>query len=291
MIVSLVGILAFAGVAILKNRNIAYEAYDYISSGIENENCEGSFDKFRANVVFKYGGADDRYMQLVNSAMSQGLSGCKIYLDYLSVLPEVTKGEQDGAERAFDEFMQAYRATLESYDTYIMAYDNARAQGGNATAVAIMESKEGELVSTYIVCYNKLTTLLLSLHDIVSAYAFGGQVTFEAKSPVIAAGLAQRAISNVFRGTSRDEWLDIYSTNNQDIKNFENYVIKSKSFSSNQEIASTDFKNFVDNINSVDTYLWAKDYETYVEQLLGERKLKAEKAHSYLTNQIIRSGL
>lgn len=291
MIVSLTGILIFAGVAILKNRNIAYEAYDYISTGIERENFDGSLDKFRTNVLYKYGGADDKYMSLVNSAMTKGLAGCKTYLDYMSVLPDVTKGEQDNAEKCFDDFISAYYATLTSYDTYMEAYTNARSQGGSATAVAIMESKEGNLVSTYIICYNKLTSLLLSLHDIVSKYAFEGEMTFEVQSPVISAGLAQKAITSVFRGTSRDEWLDIYNTNNQDIKNYENYVHNSQSFSSNQEVASTDFKNFVNNINSLDAYSWAKDYENYTASLIGEKKAKSEKAYSYLVNQIIRSGL
>ncbi len=301
MIVSLIGILVFAGVAIIKNRNIAYEAYNYISTGIEKENFDDMFDKFKkasdsgdeANegcVVYRYGGTDDKYMSFVNSAVMKGLAGCKTYLDYMAVLPNVTKGEQDNAEKCFDQFISAYKKTLASYDIYVAAYKNAKVSKGERNAVAIMESKEGNLVSTYIICYNELTSLLLSLHDIVSKYAFEGEMTFEAQSPIITAGLAQKAISNIFLGTSRNEWLDIYATTNQDIKNYEAYVENSQSSSSNLEITNTDFRNFVNNINSLDTYSWAKNYEDYNASLIGEKKSKSEKAYSYLVNQIIRTA-
>ncbi|MGN0798457.1 MAG: hypothetical protein ACI4L7_02735 [Christensenellales bacterium] len=287
MIVSLIGILAFAGVAIVKNRNIAYEAYGYITTGIEHRDFEQSFDNFRTNVFFRYSGTDDRYMLLVNKAVSSALDGCKYYLDYMSVLPDISKGEQDKAEKNFDDFISSYEKTLTDYDIYREAYKNAVAESGSATAITIVESKEGNLVYSYINCYNQMTKLLMSLRDIVSKYAFEGNLTYEAQAPIITAGLAQKAINDVFRGNSRSDWLDIYASTNQNIADFEKFLQKSKDYSSSMEVANTDFKNFVNNLNSLDIYSWAKDYEGYTDSLVGEKKTKSQSAYSYFTNNIM----
>lgn len=287
MIVSLIGILAFAGVAILKNRNIAYEAYEYISIGIEQRDFEQSFENFRTKVFYRYSGTDDKYMSLVNKAVSSELDGCKYYLDYLSVLPDISKGEQDSLEKEFDDFINSFNQTITDYNIYAEALDNAKAEGGSQTAITIVESKEGNLVLSYINCYNNLTKLFNNLADVVSKYAFEGELPYEAQSHIISAGLSQKAITDVFRGTSRSDWLDIYANTNQNITNFETFLQNTKEKSSSEEVLSIDFKNFVNNLNSIDIYAWAKDYEGYTESLIGDRKTKSQRAYSYFVNNIM----
>lgn len=291
MVISLVGIVVFVGIAVFNNQNISYVAYGYVSSTSNKTDFDGLSLKIQTNVRSVYGGEIDPYATYIDAALKELNEGIDFLVDYLVHEDEITKGDQDKLCDLYAKYVASFDATSKAYDIYKEAYEIARIQVEENNeeadyAKSNVKTKAAYLVKEYTNCYKKGSEFFKFLVKIVNSYTLDGKTTFSfsAQGYMIKNGFVDYSLEFVTDNmNNKINNLAVVSNIrlNTNINNFFDFSSNSSAFDDSKIISNTDFKNFVNNLNSLNVYEWAGNFSAYVATLNDELKTKAVSALNF----------
>ena len=297
IVLSLIGIVVFVGIAIFNNQNIAYEAYNYIASTHNSKDFKTLQTNITNNVKTVYGGNKDVYADYINSAIIELNEGIGYFLDYLVFEDDITKGEQDKLISLYDGYLKGFSSTEESYKTYMQAYENARKQIEENYeeadyAKANVKAQGVSLVRTYVSCFDYGNDFFKYLVKIVNKYNLNGSGLFSYKgqSYMIKVGIVENTLEFVYDNMSKKandlSYVENINTNEL-IANYYNYVSNAEKYGDDDCVVNTNFRQFINNLNCLNIYDWAGNYTAYTNTLSDDLKQKSESAKTFFNNNFI----
>ena len=291
IVISILGIIFFVGVAILRNQNISFEAYNYISS----VNSRMDFEEMQANISSKvreeFDGDDDLYADFINSATTELNNGISYFLDYLAHEDGLTKGEQDKLINLYYNYVNNYHEFEVYYDKYIEAYDLAEQNRNKYEESdylrATVRAASVYLVESYVDSYRKGSEFFKYLVEIVNKYTLSnsGLFSFKGQGYMIKCGLVDYSLDFVSKNLKHrlNVETDSYKKNprtNQLINNYYLFINKSATLTDANSVTNTEFRVFINNLNTLNIFEWAGNYANYFNTL---DDVLATNAYSALT--------
>ena len=292
LVISFIGIIVFVAFAIINNQNISYEAYNYIS----NAYSKAEFDSFKndvsTNMKSSYNGDVDQYALYINSAINEINAGNKFFLNYLASEKDLTKGEQDKLRNLFDNYLSHFNATKKAYDDYITAYLDADYQynynyDNSSVALSIVISKCIYFVERYTDCYLSGSEFFRYLEILVEKYSLQktSNLSYEEQCFLIKVGIVDSTTDFIYENMQNKRSNKTYELNirNNDLVDcFYDFLIREDNFKEENLIINANFQTYVLNLNYLNIYNWAGDYDNYKSSLKDELLIsKCENAHSF----------
>lgn len=290
LVISFIGIIVFVAFAIINNQNISYEAYNYVSNAYLQTNFDSLKNNVNANMKSSYNGEVDEYAKYINSAINEVNKGSKYFLNYLSVEKDLTKGEQDKLRSLFDNYLSNFNKALNAYNDYITSYQDADYQYTNnfdnsSVALSIVISKCVYFVERYTDCYVSGSQFLKYLVDITNKYSFQNCFSYKEQAYLIKVGIVDNTTNYVLENMKNKKENRAYNTNVRDndlIDCFYDFLGKEQNFKEENLITNSNFQQFVLNLNSLNIYSWAGNYENYKSSLKDEVVIaKCENAKNF----------
>lgn len=295
IVISILGIIFFVGVAILRNQNISFEAYNYISS----VNSRIDFEKMQANVSSKvreeFDGDNDLYAEFINSACTELNNGISYFLDYLSHEDGLTKGEQDKLINLYYNYVKNYYDFEWYYNEYIKNYEIAEQNRNNYEQSdylrATVRAAAVDLVESYVNSYRKGSEFFKYLVQIVNKYTLSnsGLFSFKGQGYMIKCGLVDYSLDFVTKNLQHrlNVEYDSYKKNprtNQLINNYYSFLTKSQTLTDVNSVTNTEFRVFINNLNTLNIFEWAGNYANYFNTLNETLALNAYSALTFYNN-------
>lgn len=291
MVVSFIGILVFVGIAIFNNINISYEAYNYIYSLHNKTDFNKLQNNIYNNVKTQYNGTNDDYARFINSSITEINLSIDFYLDYLANEDSLSKGEQDKLCSLYDEYIKGFSQSQKDYDQYTIAYEEAKAKIENNHndsnyAKAVLKAKSVELIKNYAKCYQNGSEFFKYLASIVQKHSFNGKAyhTYTGICYMIEVGLVDNSIGHVISDMNiklKNAEFDKSIVDYDIVNNYYKFLSTKSSFSQKDTLKNNSLLAFVNNLNSLDVYEWAGNYEKYNLNLSDSLKSKSERAKSF----------
>lgn len=285
MVVAFVGILVFVTVAVINSRNIAYEAYNYVYTSKKDIDVNSLVEDIDKNVHLDAGLLGNEYTTFVGDAILQLDDGIDYYLDYLSTDNLITKGEQDRIINSYDSFVVQYNNVLTALDNYKTAYKTAQDEFWPPFATATVRGMEESLVRHYVIMFNSSYDLLQALVGVIQT-KFDNNLTYNAQTHILKAGFARGAIDEIFAdGFEKDNRKEISKSDKA--QDYYAYANSCGIFSNKDVILNEDLRKFVGDLNTLNIYSFASNYDDYVKNLYGTTRARAESAMKFLRDFII----
>lgn len=278
MLLSFVGILVFVSIAFINSQNTSFEAYNYVYNNKQVLYLDETVENINNNVKIRYGAKDDVYASFISMAVSDISKGIDYFLNYLALQDNITRGEQDRIIRSFDNMSNELSIVNNAYNEYMEAYKIAQEQSGAEYAAQNVIAREIYLIDRYIVFYNAESLLLKNIVEIIQEYSME-QVSYEGLTYLIKAGLSEGVIREVFVGESQEDRGDI--ANNELANTFYEFDIRSTRFSNKDVVLNEILRTFVEDLNHLNIYSWAGNYEGYIANLTGTTRARAISAKSF----------
>ena len=301
MVIAFIGIIVFVAFAIITNQNVSYEAYNYISSYYQNSDFSSFESKVNSNMRETYDdgqewhGNIDTYAIFLNTAIRELNNGSKHFLNYLSCEKDLTKGEQDNLKNLFNKYTSSYDNAKKAYDDYMVSYQDADNQFNHHhdesdVALSIVKSKCIYFVEIYADCYVQGSKFFKALVDLVDKYTFKNSKTFSFKDEVylIKVGTVDGCIDFVYlnmRNKKDSKSYEINARNYDLVDCFYDVLNIENNFKDENSIINENFQNFILNLNKLNIYGWASNYESYKNSLVKQEMINAcENAHSFFVS-------
>ncbi len=281
MLLSFVGILVFVSIAFINSQNTSFEAYNYVYNNKQTLNLDETIENINNNVKIRYGARDDVYASFISVAVSDISEGIDYFLNYLALQDNITRGEQDRIIRSFDNMSNELSIVNNAYNEYMEAYKIAQEQSGAEYAAQNVIAREIYLIDRYIIFYNAESLLLKNIVEIIQDYSME-QISYEGLTYLIKTGLSEGVIREVFVGESQEDRGDI--ANNELANTFYEFDIRSTRFSNKDVVLNESLRTFVEDLNHLNIYSWAGNYDGYIANLTGTTKARAISAKSFFDN-------
>ena len=308
IVVSFVCIIVFVGVAIINNRSIAYEGYNYIVSTRNKTNFSVTQNGISENLRIRFNEMDkDPLGEFINKAGIELNKGIDFFVDYLSLEDNLTKGEQDILVRGYKNYTNSFLNVKEAYISYLEAYKEAEDKYNNDYqnsdyAVETANAKGLYIVTTYIEAYRKGSEFFKDLIKITNKYMLPNlsYQTYKAQSYMIKIGYVDYSLESRFNenGIRIDtgiidilnerlrikDFKDYNLNNNSSVRAFNRYMITSNNFADKDYLTNNEFKEFSNNLNDLNIFEWAGNYEVYYKTLSDSLKTKASSSKVFYNN-------
>lgn len=293
IVISILGIIFFVGVAIFRNQNISFEAYNYISRSQDETDFETLQTNIANNVKVAFEGSSDPYASYINSAISQLNEGIDYFTDYLSHEKGLTKGEQDSLINLYDKYISSFYQTGKIYEEYKDAYKLAEDKKDDYEGSDYVRTNcitlAGHVVDTYLNCYKNGAEFFKYLTQIVNKYTLNNTSLFSYKGQtyMIKCGLVDYSLSFIKDNMTKKIALESYTANprtNGLVNNYYLFLTNCNKFSDANCVTNTNFKNFKNNLNTLNIFEWAGNYSSYVKTLDDALKTNASNALTFFNN-------
>ncbi len=293
IVISILGIIFFVGVAIFRNHNISFEAYNYISRSQEETDFDTLQTNIANNVKVAFEGANDPYANYINSAVTQLNEGIDYFTDYLAHEKELTKGEQDKLINLYDKYISGFYETEGIYEEYIDAYKSAEEKEGDYEGSDYVRTNcimlAGHVVDSYLGCYKNGLEFFKYLTQVVNKYTLDntGLFSYKAQSYIIKCGIVEYSLNFIKVNMTKKIALENYTANpksNQLVNTYYLYLANSNKFSNADSVTNTAFKNFKNNLNTLNIFEWAGNYSNYIKTLDDAHKTNASNALTFFNN-------
>ncbi len=291
MVVSFVGIMVFVTIAIINSRNIAYEAYNYVYLNKEKLEIEELVNDIDDNVKLSVGVSSNEYTSFIGSTILEVSRGIDYFVDYLSTQGEISRGEQDKIINSFDSMSNETQNVRRMYESYLLEYEAAEEQGWGEFASQRVKGSEEELVRNYVFLFNTSYTLLQNIVEVLEE-RFDFELSYSSQVYLLKAGLAEGAILQVFENGYKqydpqdsESRKELASCEKVDV--YYDYLRTSTSFSNKDTILNDELRQFVDDLNALNIYSFASNYDGYIQNLYGTLKLRAESAKTFFDSYFI----
>lgn len=291
MVVSFIGIFVFIGIAIFNNINISYEAYNYIYSTHNRTDFKSLQNNIYNNVKTTYNGSADDYAGFINGAITELNNGIDFYLDYLAKEDELSKGEQDKLCSLYDKYLNAFTATEKAYNQYKLIYEEIKIKieedHNNADyGEANLRARDVELVREYSNCYKNGSAFFKYLVEVVENHCFNGERyhTYNGLEYMIEVGLVDNAIPHVLSDMTiklNNNTFDKKVRNYDCVDSFYDFLQTKSKYSQKDTLKNNVLLAFVNNLNSLNVYEWAGNYNEYSQNVPSSLKEKCESAKSF----------
>ena len=260
MVVSLVGVFLFVGIAIFTNQNISYEAYNYIKHGYQTNNFVALSQNVETNIKIDYGKEKDDYASYINSAIYTLNNGINHFLDYLSIEDSLTKGEQDIMRNLFDEYINSFNICSVACKDYKDAYEYAKYIFENNHeqsdyAIANLRARNVYFIEQYINCFEKGSKLFKNVVEVVNNYSFNSLSSFSYSELyyIVQVGTVDYTLENIkadMRIKLGDTQFEKKVRDYDLVDSYYDFYNNHAKFS-DANILNTDLREFVDNLNSL----------------------------------------
>ena len=298
IILSIIGIIVFSIIAIILNLNVKYQAYNYIKNSSKNYDIIATQNTIRENIKNYYNGIeqDDDYAEYINSAISTGYEGSMLFINYLAVEDEISKGEQDKLCSLYDGFIESMNLCLDNYDDYKRAYDEAvyaynHDYENSDYAMANLRTKNVYFIKKYIEVYKSFSVYFKYLVDLVKTYSFGNKNLFSYQEVyyLVQIGVVDNTLGDVLSDMTEK----IYNINfDKEVRSYDlvdkyyDFLENRNRFDDTSLISNTNLRVFITCINEVNIYLWAGNYEEYILTLNENTRSKAKTANDFFSEHI-----
>ena len=291
MVVSFVGIMVFVTVAIINSRDVAFEAYNYVSTNKENLEIEALVSDIDDNVKLGPGILNNEYTSFIGSAVLETSRGIDYFLDYLSSDGDITRGEQDKIIKSFDSVSVEVTNVRNLYNNYLLEYKAAEEQGWGEFATARVKGSEEELVEKYVLLFNTEYTLLKNIVEVLQEN-FDLVLSYNSQTYLLKSGLASGGILEVFQNGYKqyspddsESRLEISSC--QKVDDYYDYLRTCTQFSNKDVMLNDTLRQFVDDLNQLNIYSFVSNFEGYVENLYGTLRVRAENAKAFFDSYFL----
>lgn len=291
MVASFIGVFVFVGIAIINNQNISLEAYNHIYSSSKEVKFGVLKNKVQTNLKTEYDGTLDPYGSFVATAIEELNDSINYYLDYLSNLKDITKGEQDKLISLYDGYISSFNTANNYYKNYVDSYENAKnlidnGLDGASYARVDVKLKSLSFVEEYYKCFNNGSKFFKNLFVLVQNNCFGGtsNIDYKKASILIEVGLVDSAYKDVYANMEnkrKDETYEQNPLNIDKIDCFYDFLNLKDNFDDSLYLINSNFKTFVDNLKQLDVFEWAGDFSNYLASLPQAKKQIATSAKQF----------
>ncbi len=312
IVVSFICIIVFVGVAIINNRSIAYESYNYIVSTRDKTNFSQIQNGIKNNLYIRFNSMDkDPLGEYINKAGIELNNGINFFVDYLSQEDGLTKGEQDKLVSGYKSYAESFSEVSNAYFSYLEAYKEAENKYNNAYedsdyAVETANAKGLYIVTTYIQAYKKGSAFFKDLAEITNKYMLPNlnYQTHKAQSYMIKLGFVDYSLDSTYNelGIKQEvgiteilnERLRIKDYSNYDLNNnsnaraFNNYVNTCNNISDKDYLTNASFREYTNTLNELNIYEWAGNYNKYYASLSDNLKNKAQSTKTFFNSNYVR---
>ena len=295
IVLSFVGIVVFVGIAIFNNQNIAFEAYNYIVATQSSKDFNQLQTNIRNKFKATYDGLSDTYANFIDSAITELNEGIDYFIDYLVFEDKITKGEQDKLTSLYKNYVKSFEATEESYSLYTESYEDAKKKIEEDHEYAnyakeLVNKRAVYVVRNYYSCFTNGSDFFKYLTKIVNKYNMdnSGYFSYKGQSYMIKVGLVDYANNFILDNMDKKERGQTYETSataNALVNTYYSYLANAEDYNDSQCLTNNDFREFKNNLNSLDIFEWAGNYENYTATLTEDLKTKSSNALSFFNNK------
>ncbi len=280
MFMSLAGIIVFSCIAIISSNNIAFEAYNYLNTNKDTLALKEFTQRADNDIKSSYGASGDVYVNFLSMAILDTQSTFDYYIDYLALDDTLSKGDQNVLINDFKSCTSAKQKCEQSYSNYLIAYKNA--SDGVSIAVEYVKSCERDFVYNYANLYNCLATLQYDLYKTAKINVVKVE-SYDFQKYMIRTGLSSGVVEKLYIETniekSPEKRVSLSSDEKYNVYN--SYKTKMSTYSDKNTATDGDLQQYVSNLNALDTFSWAKNYESYLSSLNNVLREKATKSKTF----------
>jgi len=262
MVLSFIGAFVFVSIAVVTNQGIEFESFSYISRKSDETDFSEFEENVTSNVKLIYGASNDDYTEFLAKACGEMNEGIDYLLDFLATQSDLQKGDHNTLIDSYDAYLQKFDTAKDAYDEYISSYAKAEETSGATYACNLVISSEKVLSTAYAECYKSGSVFFKNLVNVVREYSFDDMgLSYSCQNYVIKIGLCDYVVKQIFtatRGNMDSNALKI---------SFDYFCLYGESFSDDDVVTNSDFKDFVEILNSLNIYEWAGNYASYVTGL------------------------
>ena len=296
IVVALIGILVVTGIIIIRNRNIQHEAYNTINVKISENNFEPVSTGANA-LRSSYEGPIDEFSVYVDDIIGHLNEGIDFYLNYLSLIEDVSRGEQD---KLIDKYVNYVNALIEAEDALKFYNETYEKSAVEETIKRQIPALSGTFVLKYNTAYQKGSEFFKELVLVVNKYLYESAVVnngiemrhilINAFSDRTIAFVENNMESRIQMSTNLESLSD-----NQDYKNFVALVSSFDTFEATDALINDiGFNGFALNASKIDIVKLIVEDTEYYNTLTEEQKTVATSVNNYLTAKfgvIIQGGV
>jgi len=280
MFMSFVGIIVFSCIAIISSNNIAYEAYNYVTTHKSTLGLEELSDRVSANIKSSHGAPNDPYASFLSDIILTTKDSLDYYLDFLAVDDTISKGEQNVIIDDFKKCVKAKENCEKSYADYMTAYSNA--SEGIEYASKLVITCERDFLYKYKNLYDCIATLQLDLYKATKINVVKVE-SYDFQKMIVRTGLSSGVVEKIFTEENVEKMPEkrIVLGTDSSYTVYRSYCSKMNVFSNQNMANDTNLQKYVDNLNSLDIFMWAKSYDAYSASINNALREKASQAKSF----------
>ena len=280
MFLSFAGIIVFSCIAVISSNNIAYEAYNYLTVNMASLELDDFGSNVNRDVRASHGGSEDPYVSYLTTFILDTKNTFSYYLDYLALDDVISKGEQNVLIDDFKSCLNAKNDCKATYDSYMIAY--SKATEGTENAEEYVKTFAREFIYEYAELYNRLATLQLDLYKATKINVVKVE-SFDFQKNIVMTGLSSAVVKDLYNeeNIKKDSSSRALISENANYQTYASYKEKIKSYSNKRMVLDARFQSYVYNLNALDIFSWAKDYDNYLLTLNNALREKATNAKAF----------
>ena len=289
VVVSFIGVIVFVTIAVVNNRNITYEGYNYVCLTRDQTDFATLHTNIETKVKNEYGGTSDPYAIYIDDAVKELNGGIDYLLDFLAFQDRLTKGEQDKLVWGYDKYVKAFDETVTAYNSYAAMYDEISRLSGEGKNTSsekdTLKIRGITLVETYATCYEAGSDFFKELLSLVKSYTLpnNSYTTYAMQTHMIKVGLVDFSLefvkTNMEEKRKGESVLEVGASEN--INRFYKFRTSCKTKSETDAFTNADFKTFTNDLNSLNIFEWAGNFEKYNKTLTAENLNKSTSARIF----------
>lgn len=301
VVISFICIIVFVCVAIINNQSIAYEGYNYIVSARNKTNFKQTQSGIENDVKTIFRGDQEPYAHYMNLAVKELNDGIDFYLDYLSLEDRLNKGEQDKLIKKYKLYIEGFNEVKDAYFSYLEASRDVEDRYENdknySYAVEKVNAKSVFVVKTYIECYKKGSEFFKTLVNISNKYTIPdiSYQTYKGQSYMIKVGFVDYSLDTAILRLNTKlrnpnycvsaEYNPDNRAYNPNSMAFLRYTAVCNSKLNDKDyLTNSSFRNFTQQLNDLNIFEWAGNFNNYYSSLSSDLKAKAEVTKDFYNN-------
>lgn len=289
VVVSFIGVIVFVSIAVINNRNITYEGYNYVCHTRDKTDFKTLQANIETKVKVEYGAGSDPYAIYINDAVRELNIGINYLLDYLAFQEKLTKGEQDKLIGGYNNYVESFNSTQSSYNSYMAMYDEITrlsSEGKNtASEKDNLKIRGVVLVEIYAECFKLGSEFFKNLLNLIKTYTLpnGSYMNYTMQTHIIKVGLVDYSLEFVKANMESKRTGSAVANvrEHENVSRFYKFRTSCTTKSETDAYTNTDFKTFTNNLNSLNIFEWAGNFEKYNKTLTEENLNKSTSARLY----------